>query len=277
MDIEDWYHLDYFNKDECDKRYSMLDGLDIYTEILTKNKIKSSFFVLGELSNSIKPTLLKLSNDEHDIGSHGWSHLKPLEMSIPNFTEDIKKSKSELENVLSKKVEGYRAPCFSLDRERLDIVKSQGYMYDSSRIEFSDHPLYGKIDLEGFETISKNIFRKDSFYEFQVSTQNILGKNIPVSGGGYVRIFPWLLMKKMIGKYIDNNELYVFYIHPFEFSNKKNPTHLPSSIASKYRFSLGRSSVENKFQKLLDLLKRNNFEFTTFSDLRRDLNKKQTY
>ena len=276
MDIEDWYHLDYFDKNECDKKYSMLDGLDVYADILTKNKIKSSFFVLGELSYSIKRTLLKLSNDEHDIGSHGWNHSKPLEMSIPSFTEDIKKSKSELENLLSKKVEGYRAPCFSLDRERLDIVQNEGYMYDSSRIEFSEHPLYGKIDLKGFETISKNIFKKDFFYEFQVSTQNVFGKNIPVSGGGYVRIFPWLFMKKLIGKYLDENELYVFYIHPFEFSEKENPSHLPSSMVNKCRFSLGRSSVENKFQNLLDLLKRNNFEFTTFSDLRSDLDKKQT-
>ena len=34
MDIEDWYHLDYFNSNQCDRKYSMLDGIDVYREIL---------------------------------------------------------------------------------------------------------------------------------------------------------------------------------------------------------------------------------------------------
>ena len=35
MDIEDWYHLDYFDSIECNKSYSMLDGLDNYCRIFS--------------------------------------------------------------------------------------------------------------------------------------------------------------------------------------------------------------------------------------------------
>ena len=50
MDIEDWYHLDYFNKDNCDRSFSYLDGVERYCDILTRHQVTSSFFVFTILS-----------------------------------------------------------------------------------------------------------------------------------------------------------------------------------------------------------------------------------
>ena len=47
MDIEDWYHLDYFNKFDCDKSYSLLDGINKYCEILGNHKILSNIFIFA--------------------------------------------------------------------------------------------------------------------------------------------------------------------------------------------------------------------------------------
>lgn len=273
MDIEDWYHLDYLKDIQInnDLNFSMLDGLNNYSNILKKNNIRSSFFVLGELATSLKNVLRKLCENKHDIGSHGWDHKRPLTLSAVDFEKDIIKSKKEIEDIIGKEVFGYRAPCFSLDDKKLDLVKKNGYKFDSSKIDFGNHPLYGNLDMGSYKKLSNNIYKKDDFFEFQVSTHPIFGKNIPVSGGGYVRIFPWLIMKKMISKYLGNNEIYVFYIHPFEFSKKESPNFKNISFANKSRFNLGRSSVELKFNKLINLLKQNNFEFTTFSELRNQL------
>ena len=271
MDIEDWYHLDYLKSFPKITNFSMLDGLDYFSDILEKNNIKSSFFVLGELASSQKKVLRKLSDNGHDIGSHGWDHKLPLKLSNNDFEKDILKSKKEIEDILGKKVVGYRAPCFSLDDIKLDLVKKNGYKYDSSKIDFGNHPLYGSLSMNNYEKLSNNIYLRDNFIEFQVSTQLMFGKNIPVSGGGYVRIFPWLVMKRMISKYLSNNEIYTFYIHPFEFSKKESPNFKNISFANKSRFNLGRSTVELKFNNLIKLLKQNNFEFTTFSELRNEL------
>ena len=54
LDIEDWYHLDYFPKNKSDLEYSMLDGLDVYREILASHNILSSYFVLGEIAQPLK-------------------------------------------------------------------------------------------------------------------------------------------------------------------------------------------------------------------------------
>ena len=274
MDIENWYHLDYFKGKECDQSYSMLDGLDSYLDIIDSNNIPSSFFALGELALSIKSRLREISDSKHDLGSHGWAHKRPLNMDVDSFSKEVLKCKSELEQLLGKSITGYRAPCFSLDRERLNILKEVGYKYDSSRIEFGDHPLYGEINMNGFKEESPGIYRMDDFYEFQISTLACGGKQIPVSGGGYLRIFPWFLMNKLLKKYLTTENLYVLYIHPFEFSSKNNPI-FPSSIslANKFRFSLGRGTVTKKFERVIQLLKEKGFHFTTFENLRGDLMK----
>ena len=52
LDVEDWYHLDYFDRAECNTDTSLLDGLDVYVELLESLSLPSSFFVLGEVAES---------------------------------------------------------------------------------------------------------------------------------------------------------------------------------------------------------------------------------
>ena len=91
MDIEDWYHLDYFDKSKCKRDYSMLDGINRYCELLDEHNIPSSFFVLGDIVSSCKDLLKMIKENGHEIGSHGWSHTRPMNLSIPKFFGRIKK------------------------------------------------------------------------------------------------------------------------------------------------------------------------------------------
>ena len=201
LDIEDWYHLDYFSKKKSDREYSMLDGLDVYRETLASHNILSSYFVLGEIAQPLKTTLREISDQGNDIGSHGLGHQRPLTMGTDAFKFEARSCKENLEDILGKPVMGYRAPCFSLDRKRLDILIDAGFKLDSSRIKFGNHPLYGDLNLDGFQKKSQAIYSSGDFFEFEVSTLPIFGKQIPVSGGGYLRIFPWGIMERLIKKY----------------------------------------------------------------------------
>ena len=272
MDIEDWYHLDYFDSSRCDKNYSLLDGIDVYREILTKHNIRSSFFVLSEIAKSISSTLDEILIENHEIGSHGWNHVRPITISPSDFYNEIERSKKTLEDLLGTQIDGYRAPCFSMDRQRLDQVQKAGFSYDSSRIDFSEHPLYETINMDGYKLVMSNIFRYNDFFEFQASTTSIYGKNLPISGGGYLRIFPWYISRQLIKRYIKQGEYYMLYIHPFELSSKPNPP-FPSATKwyDKFRFRTGRSTVSSKLSKLIELLKESGYRFTTFSSLRREL------
>ncbi|MBL96684.1 MAG: polysaccharide deacetylase [Legionellales bacterium] len=272
LDVEDWYHLDYFRRSECDTSQSLLDGLDRYVDLINELSLPSSFFVLGEIAEKKIGYLKNLVKLGHDVGSHGWDHRRPMTMSPKVFQADLHRCLSAMKIINGDRGFGYRAPCFSLDRERLEIVRRAGFAYDSSRINFGNHPLYGTIDMLGFQNISESIYKQGDFVEFEATTLPILGNNIPISGGGYLRIFPWLVMKSMIAQHLKKNDIYVFYIHPFELSPLPLPK-IPASTSplTRFRFSCGRTRVVDRVKKLTDLLQSRGYEFTTFSAVQQEL------
>ena len=194
-------------------------------------------------------------------------------MGIDDFRADLHRSLDVMREINGEREFGYRAPCFSLDRERLDIISDSGFAYDSSRIEFGNHPLYGSIDMQGYENLYESIYRRGDFMEFEATTLSVLGKNIPISGGGYLRLFPWVLMKMLVTQHLKKNDLYVLYIHPFELSELEVPT-MPNSTTAmtKFRYSHGRNRVVEKITRLVALLSANGYSFTTFSDLQKEIN-----
>ena len=269
MDIEDWYHLDYFQHGSCNRSYSMLDGLDVYLEMLDDLGVPSSFFCVGEIASELASRLRTIADQGWDVGSHTYTHRRPLTLSIDEFRAELSRSKETIEDITQKPADGFRAPCFSIDEARLDAVQQAGFLYDSSRIEFSSHPLYGTLDLDGFNTLSDCTYRQGDFFEFEAPTTSVFGKNLPISGGGYLRIFPWFVMRRLITRYCDQHMFYTLYIHPFELS-RREPPKLPHSISwkTRRRFRTGIGKVEKKLEALVRLLKSKGFTLTTFSELR---------
>lgn len=272
LDVEDWFHLDYFDRYKCNISNSLLDGVEAYVELLESLSLPSSFFVLGEIAEKKLSFFKDLVAKGHDVGSHGWDHVRPMTMSLNDFQNDLLKCSRTMQDINGPRAFGYRAPCFSLDRERLEIVRSSGFAYDASRIDFGNHPLYGSINMSGFEQLAESVFQDGSFFEFEATTLKLLGKNIPISGGGYLRLFPWPLMRQLLLKHIAKNNIYIFYIHPFELSSRPTPA-LPKTtpLLTKYRFSLGRKDVKTRIERLVDMFCSNDYQFTTFSGLRHDL------
>lgn len=268
MDVEDWYHLDYFSGLATDHSSSMLDGLDVYLSLLERHSIRTTFFVVSELAETLSGTLRAMAAAGHEIASHGVAHKRPLKMTVGDFADDLRQSKATIENVVQQSVEGFRAPCFSMDRPRLEQVRNAGYTYDSSRIDFTGHPLYGSLDVADFDAVSPGHAVQRGFHEFEVSTLPVLGKRLPVSGGGYLRIAPWAIMRPLIQAYTNRNPLYVLYIHPFELSTRPQPAAAARlSYPQRLRFGLGRAGVARKLDKLVRLLRNDGFTFVTFRDL----------
>ena len=94
----------------------------------------------------------------HEIALHGTSHKRPLEMSLDEFEVDCHKGMKSFQENLGFVPCGYRASCFSLDRDRMDILKNKfDFSYDASRMDFDAHPLYGSLDMTGFTKLADGV------------------------------------------------------------------------------------------------------------------------
>lgn len=267
LDLEDWYHLDYIKKiDDLNSNFSMLDGFDEYINILEENKIKSTIFTVGEIAKPLKKKLMWCSNNGYDIASHTLSHRRPLTLTTDEFIKEIKISKNIIEEIISKKVIGFRAPCFSLNRQYLDLLIENEYLYDSSKINFIKHPLYGDLDLKDFTKMEKNIYKKNNFIEFEIPVIKDMLGTFPFSGGGYLRLLPLIKIKSILKNIEINPSPLFFYIHPFELSSKTTPD-LGLNLKNKFRFEIGRRSLKKKLNYIIKFLIENKWEITTFKNL----------
>lgn len=275
LDVEDWWHLDYLEGRFSAERQSLLDGIENFTNLMADTGVRATLFVLGELARGLAPRLRAAVNSGHAIACHGWGHVRPMLMSLESFREDIRKAKAEIEDAIGGPVGGYRAPCFSLDRPRLDIIRDLGFEYDSSRITAVGHPLYGNLDLSGFRAVAPGLYEDRGFVEFEATTVPLAGCPVPISGGGYLRMFPWTLTWKLVAKHVKGGGFYLLYIHPFELSAFRPPVSLTEAGAAAWvRFSLGRRRTAAKLRRLLAFLKSEGYRLDTLPALRDEILKK---
>lgn len=267
MDVEDWYHLDYVAGD-VDKTISMLDGFDKFIEICSDEKIPATYFCLSDLVNEVKSKLPDIQKHGGEIAMHGTDHARPLSQSVEYFVAETDKGRRILEKSLGVPIEGYRAPCFSLDRERLNLLMELGFKYDSSKIDFGSHPLYGALDVTDFKMLDDGVLADSEFFEFEIPTYKKFGRTLPISGGGYIRILPWFLLRQAISSYISKNNNFFVFMHPFELSSAKAPKNLELKALTDFRFRYGIPKTPSKFRALIHMLKQEGYCFKTFSQLR---------
>ena len=87
--------------------------------------------------------------------------------------------------------------------------------------------------------------------EFPPSTLRVLGNNIPVAGGGYLRLFPYKLTAWAI-HHLNKAERQpaMVYLHPWEID--PDQPRISASWLSRFRHYNNLDSTETKCLKLLD-------------------------
>lgn len=267
MDVEAFTDTECISKSGAPIDVDLLDGFDEYMRILDRHNIKSTLFTVGSLAPKIADRLERCLKNGHRLALHNYDHIAPMEQSPAEFRDQIQKAKALLSSLFQTEVQGFRAPCFSLDKERLDILRELDFSYDSSHLGFAKARHTVKLDLSQFDELRDGIFRHDGFYEFSLSKQNIFGHPYPVSGGGYVRLGNWDFIKFLIWQYIRQHNYYVFYLHPFELTRQKVPILRDLKLYDKYYLKYGIASYHNKVEQIILMLKKQGYQFVTFETL----------
>ncbi|MBR6564549.1 MAG: polysaccharide deacetylase family protein [Clostridia bacterium] len=273
MDVEAFSDTECVANSAESVNLDLMDGFDEYIRILDKHGIKSTLFTVGSLAPKIIDKLKSSINNGHKLALHSYKHIAPMDVSEETFRNEIKKSKDMLKKLFNTDIVGFRAPYFSLDDKRLNILKELGFKYDSSHLDFLKARHTVTLNLKGFKEFSKGIFYDGNFFEFGLSKQKIFGKPYPISGGGYVRLSHWGFIKSVIKQYLKQNDYYVFYLHPFELTTQKIPFLKDLKPYDQYYLQYGITSYGKHIEQLILLLKKLGYSFVTFEELSEILHK----
>ncbi|MDA8171002.1 MAG: DUF3473 domain-containing protein [Nitrospiraceae bacterium] len=222
IDVEDYYMVSAFSDvvrfDDWRKYESRVErNTRILLGLLAEHGVTATFFVLGWVAERFPSLIKDIHSDGHEIACHGYNHRLVYEMTPEEFREDIRRAKGVLEDIAGSDVIGYRAASYSILKRTLwalDILIEEGFLYDSSIFPIR-HDRYGFPGAARFAHEIKG--EKGTIKEFPPSTYRLLGQNIPVAGGGYLRLLPLSLTMGAIKSInLKENQSAVIYLHPWE-------------------------------------------------------------
>lgn len=256
VDVEDYFQVSAFEnhipKSQWDNlQHRVKDNTFHILDLFGQHNVKATFFTLGWVAERYPEVVKRIVTEGHELASHGYEHIRVTEQTPEQFRADIKKTKQILEDIGGQTIVGYRAASYSISANNLwalQVLEEEGHLYSSSI-----YPV--KHDLYGMPSAPRFIFKPDnthSLLEIPITTLQILNKNMPCGGGGFFRLYPYLL-SKMAYKYLNaiENQSGIFYFHPWEIDpDQPRQQNLP--FKSRFRHYLNLNRVENRLNSLLN-------------------------
>ncbi len=220
IDLEDWFALRHRHTTGTDIEVTsrVLQQTENWLRWLEQKSIRATFFCLGTVARKYPDLIRRIHSQGHEIASHGNAHFLTKDISESQFRLDIQTSLDVLQSITGEKVLGYRAPQFWIRNsqfEPLEILAELGLEYDSSIYPMK----FRKYGWPDFPTQCTQIkfANNQSIVEFPLTTTQVFGVELPVSGGGYFRLLPARLVRNL-WKRTTANPLMI-YFHPYEVSD----------------------------------------------------------
>lgn len=257
FDIEDWYNCDFISRDFNWDGYEIriYDGVDKILDELDKRNLKGTFFCLGWIAEKHPAVIRKIHSHGHHIGCHSYQHELSFRFNREEFRQDTLKSKNFLEEIIGQPVNAFRAPGFSITERNiwaLEVLAELGFEYDCSLFP-ANHDYGGFASYGNAEPAKLHLPNGAVLKEFPINIIKIAGKNIVFSGGGFFRLFPYLLVR-----YWTKHSTYVMtYFHPRDF-DPDQPVIESLPLLRKLKSYVGLKHSFGKFQNMLD-----DFDFIT--------------
>lgn len=262
VDVEDWFHvlglrsaprMDAWKSLPSHVESNLMALLDLFDS----RGARVTCFFLGWVAERFPHLVREVVGRGHEIASHGYAHELVFRLSPGEFMEDARKSKLLLEDIAGRPVKGYRSAGFSSTDATpwfFDKLEEAGYVYDSSVFPASREHGGMKSKSLGPHVVPAGA---TAIIEFPISVARVLGKPICFFGGGYLRLFPWGIIRRMARQVLGEGRPVVFYIHPREI----DPCHprLPMSLRRRFKCYVNLKTVRPKLERVLE-----EFDLTTF-------------
>jgi len=270
IDVEDYYQVSAFESivrfEDWDRHESRVERNTCrILDLLDERHIKATFFVLGWVAER-QPKLVRTIHERgHEVASHGYSHQRVYTQPPDRFREETRRSKRVLEDITGRRVAGYRAASYSITPKSLwalDILIEEGFLYDSSIFPIY-HDRYGMPSYHRYGHVL-TVQGKGQLIEVPLSTVRLASVNIPIAGGGYLRLFPYAFTRWAIRHLNDiERQPAVVYLHPWEVDPQQ--PRLGARGVSRLRHYLNLDKTEWRLIRLL-----HDFRFGPLCDVIKD-------
>lgn len=270
VDVEDYFHVSAF-ADSIDR--SEWDGYPLRVgnntrrllDLFDSHEVKATFFVLGWVAERDPGLIREIAMRGHEVACHGFSHQLVYNQSPEMFRSETMQSKQLLEDIIGAPVRGYRAASYSITGRSswaLDILVEAGFVYDSSIFPVH-HDRYG---MPGTPEHPYRMTTEHgrSLVEFPLSTARVFGYRLPVAGGGYFRLYPYLVSRAGLRQVNRRDKPFIFYLHPWEID--PDQPRIAAGLLSSFRHYNNLDRCEARLGRLLQ-----DFRFDTAYAVLNDL------
>ncbi len=254
IDVEDYFQVSAFAphiaRADWDTRECRVEGnVHAILDMLDAHATKATFFTLGWIAERYPALVREIVARGHELASHGHGHERASDLTRAQFVDDVVRAKRTLEDLCGSEVLGYRAPSFSIGTGNLwafDVLAQAGYRYSSSVYPIR-HDHYGMPDAPRF----KHEVRA-GLVEIPITTLRVLNRNLPSSGGGYFRLFPYALSRWMLRQVNRRDgQAAIFYFHPWEI-DVGQPRIEGIGAKTRFRHYVNIARMRSRLEQLLD-------------------------
>ena len=253
IDVEDYFQVSAFaphiaRSDWDQRECRVVRNVSRILDLLAVGGTKATFFTLGWIAERYPDLVRRIVREGHELASHGYGHERASDLDEAAFSLDIRRAKELLEDLAGCEVAGYRAPSFSIGTANLwafDCLARAGYRYSSSIYPIR-HDHYGMPDSPRFA------YRVDAgLLEVPITTLRLLNRNLPSSGGGYFRLLPYALSRRMLRRVnASDGQAAIFYFHPWEI-DVEQPRIAGIDRKTRFRHYVNIGRMEGRLQSLL--------------------------
>lgn len=255
VDVEEYFQVAAFERTIARSAWNTLESRVEYStgrvlDLFASHGAKATFFVLGWIAERHPALVRRIVAEGHELASHGYDHTRVHNFSPEEFRADVVKTKGILEDISGIELRGYRAPSYSINARNLwalDVLGETGHRYSSSIYPIR-HDLYGMPEAPRFPFR----VRPDSILEIPVTTVRIGERNLPCGGGGYFRLLPYGVFRRMLERVNDRDgKSGLFYFHPWEV-DAGQPRIDGAPLKSRFRHYLNLGTMHTRLERLLE-------------------------
>ena len=254
IDVEDYFQVsafaDHIARDSWPSRECRVEAnVERILAILAGGGARGTFFTLGWIAERYPAMVRRIVDGGHELASHGYGHLRASDQTPEQFHDDVARSKAILEDIGGQRVQGYRAPSFSIGPANLwalAALHEAGYRYSSSIYPIA-HDHYGMPDAPRFAFYPHGT---DGLLEVPITTVRLLRRNLPAGGGGYFRLLPYALSRTLMRRVNRaDGQPTIFYFHPWEL-DPGQPRPAGVGLKSRFRHYVNLDRMERRIRAL---------------------------